>query len=210
VYTNIQPVVKTVVQPRLTTGWTNSGCSFNTVRDGCKTGCTTGFWFDNRLYRVNGVSLTMNMSFVANTKQGAQLSQRNRAMLNQCEMKIVNQFHRLSGRGLFAMLTKSGPYSNIAIVILCGFCATGGVARICYKVGHKTLWNFLSHKTGREIIHWNWTRFGSYAAATELPQLCYRRIGPYKMLQNGEAIIGNRTKSLPVPDCQWISVTLTY
>jgi len=53
VYT-IQPVVKPVVQPGLTTGWTNSGCLFNTLdvclrnTASCQTGCT-------RLYRVNGV-----------------------------------------------------------------------------------------------------------------------------------------------------------
>jgi len=62
-----------VVQCGLTTGWTNSGCSFNTVSNrlsnrfdnwldvclpntaSCETGCTTGCRFDNRLYRVNGV-----------------------------------------------------------------------------------------------------------------------------------------------------------
>ena len=69
----IQLVVKPVVQPSLTTGWTNSGCSFNTVvklvvKPGCTTGLTTMFneqsvcstrlsnrlsnLFDNRLYRV--------------------------------------------------------------------------------------------------------------------------------------------------------------
>jgi len=52
VYTNIhsciQPVVKPVVQRSLTTGWTNSGCSFRLneqwlfVQHGCQPGCQTG------------------------------------------------------------------------------------------------------------------------------------------------------------------------
>jgi len=86
VYT-IQPVVKPVVKQWLFVqhGWTNSGCSFNTVVNrlyttrfdnpfdnrldvclhdtaGCETGCTNSRLsnrlynrFDNRLYRVNGV-----------------------------------------------------------------------------------------------------------------------------------------------------------
>jgi len=42
----IQPVVKLVVQSGLTTGWTNSGCSFNRLSyrfrsTGCQTGCQT-------------------------------------------------------------------------------------------------------------------------------------------------------------------------
>jgi len=73
VYT-IQPVVKLVVQPDLTTGWTNSGCSFNTVVK--PVGClfTRYSWlsirlynrFHNRLYRVNGV-------FVMSTQFGYEL-----------------------------------------------------------------------------------------------------------------------------------------
>jgi len=45
----IQPVVKPVIQPGLTTGWTNSGCSFNTVIQhswtNSQTGLTTGWMF---------------------------------------------------------------------------------------------------------------------------------------------------------------------
>jgi len=74
----IQPVVNPVVQPDLTTGWTNSGCSV--VRStGCQTGLTTSWvWqpveclytrynrlsnrFDNRLYCVNGALQWWQMS----------------------------------------------------------------------------------------------------------------------------------------------------
>ena len=51
VYTNIQPVV----QPALTTGWTNSGCSFNTVVKPCFSNRLYNR-IDNRLYLVDGVS----------------------------------------------------------------------------------------------------------------------------------------------------------
>ena len=65
----IQPVVKPVVQPGLTTGWMNSGCSFNTVVKLFDNRFDNRYLFtrysrlsnrlynrlDNRLYRVNGV-----------------------------------------------------------------------------------------------------------------------------------------------------------
>ena len=52
----IQPVVKPVVQPGLTTGWTNSGCSFNMVERTLVVRSTRlSNWLYNRFYRVNGV-----------------------------------------------------------------------------------------------------------------------------------------------------------
>jgi len=54
----IQPVVKPVVLSGLTTGWRNCGCSFNTVVKPCLSNRLYNR-IDNRLYRVNGVSVSV-------------------------------------------------------------------------------------------------------------------------------------------------------
>jgi len=54
----IQPVVKPVVQPGLTTGWTNSGCSFNLVEWRVAVHSTRLSNQFDRLYCVNGYRQT--------------------------------------------------------------------------------------------------------------------------------------------------------
>ena len=83
-YNLLLTFVKPVVQPGLTTGWTNSGCSFMSNR------LSNRFdnRLDNRLYRVNGVTDVLSSSKCNFTEQVHQWS-------NNCMNKLLFPFMQL-------------------------------------------------------------------------------------------------------------------